>query len=475
MPVPLSADAQAFRSSFVLRDSFVIRISSFAIARLRSQNLDRVIRNLAALMVGLLLASIGWSAEPAAAPLGSPDYRPTPEHPFGWRGDGSGQFPGATPLTEWSEKKNVRWSVVVGLSYSSPILTDSAVIVTAEPNVVACVARADGKLRWKTTIRPADLADATSRAAAAKYKPPEAGAGLAAATPLTDGTSIYVLFANGILAALDMEGKPKWASYIDARRAPGYGRSASPILYAGKLLVHMTNLYAFDPATGKQLWMNDDAKSNYGTPLGMKIGDVDLIVTAGGDVVGAADGKTLDTTIGLSFHASPIVRGDVVYFGEGSVAAVRLAVKGGKYKDKELWDQMVPGDVFGSPLLHDGLLFLATGRGELFAFDASDKGLPDPVIPGRPLFGDPGPAGPPGGSEASGPGGATPVTYSSLTLAGKYMILNTNQVHTVVLAADHDAKPIAKNHLPDGSGASPIFSGGDMYLRDGNKLMCIGR
>ena len=35
------------------------------------------------------------------APLGSPSFRPTPEHPYGWRGDGSGCFPGATPPVHW--------------------------------------------------------------------------------------------------------------------------------------------------------------------------------------------------------------------------------------------------------------------------------------------------------------------------------------------------------------------------------------
>jgi len=35
------------------------------------------------------------------APLGSPDFRPSSEHPFGWRGDGSGRFPGANPPVHW--------------------------------------------------------------------------------------------------------------------------------------------------------------------------------------------------------------------------------------------------------------------------------------------------------------------------------------------------------------------------------------
>src|SRR5947209_2184112 len=37
----------------------------------------------------------------SAAELGSPEFTPSAEHPIGWRGDGTGRFPGATPPLEW--------------------------------------------------------------------------------------------------------------------------------------------------------------------------------------------------------------------------------------------------------------------------------------------------------------------------------------------------------------------------------------
>jgi len=36
-----------------------------------------------------------------AAELGSPEFYPSPEHPVGWRGDGTGCYPGAEPPMEW--------------------------------------------------------------------------------------------------------------------------------------------------------------------------------------------------------------------------------------------------------------------------------------------------------------------------------------------------------------------------------------
>src|SRR5689334_9815936 len=75
----------------------------------------------------------------APVPLGSPDFRPSLERPLGWRGDGSGRFPGATPVTKWSEPKNVRWKTVVGRSYSSAVVTDKLAFVTSEPNLLVCL------------------------------------------------------------------------------------------------------------------------------------------------------------------------------------------------------------------------------------------------------------------------------------------------------------------------------------------------
>src|SRR6185436_12349543 len=133
-----------------------------------------------------------WTAEPSAfVPLGSLDFRPTLQRSFGWRGDGSGRFPGAMPVTEWSATRNVRWATVVGRSYSCPIIADKFVFVTSEPDLLICLDRAGGKVLWKVEIKPADLTDENSRKAAEKYEAPKDGSGLTAATPLTDGKNIY--------------------------------------------------------------------------------------------------------------------------------------------------------------------------------------------------------------------------------------------------------------------------------------------
>lgn len=379
---------------------------------------------------------------------------PAPARPFGWRGDGSGRFPDATPATEWSATKNVRWRAVVGKSYSSPIVAGDAVIVTSEPDLLVCLDRATGRERWRTEVRPSDLADEESRAAAAAYKPKDTG--MSAATPVTDGATVYAVFANGIIRAVDLAGKTRWTSFIGAPQTTTYGRSASPILTAGRLIVHLANLTALDPATGKQLWTNAETRCAYGTPAALRSGGTDLIVTPAGDVVRADDGKTVNTQIGNAANSSPVVQDGVVYFGERDVRAIRL---GADFKDQSLWSGEIPPEVFGSPLVHDGVLFTVAGNGALFAFDARKKGSTEPLFEARELFGEP---------------DREPFAYASLTLAGKHLFLNSNQGEIVVLEATREARLVAKNKLEAGSGSSPVFSGKDMFLRDGDKLYCIG-
>jgi len=414
----------------------------------------RALAKVLAVLAGALSVQATETADPA--PLGSAEFRPSAERPFGWRGDGSGRYPGATPVLEWSLTKNVRWSAEVGRSYASPILAGDLVLVLSEPNVLVALDRISGKEKWRKLIRSADLADPGARAAADEYKAKDTG--LAAATPVTDGSTIYAVLASGIVQAVDLGGRPKWTAFVDAKQTTAYGRSASPILADGKLIVHMTHLYAFDPATGKQLWVNPEARCQYGTPACLRQNGATLIVTPAGDVLAAADGKTLNTQIGNTSNVSPLAQDGLIYFAEKDVRAIRL---GADYKDESVWNGEIQGDVFGSPVLQGGLLFTATGKGELVVFDAGKKGEVQPLSEARPLFGE--------------EGGAQPLAYSSFALAGGHLFLSSLAGDVVVLEATREARPVARNKLKEGSGSAPVFSGKDLFLRDGDRLYCIGQ
>src|SRR5258708_38663172 len=111
----------------------------------------------AALVCGGLTA---WGAQSAPAkgndkaPPGSPGFYPSPVHPVGWRGDGTGQVPGATPPTTWSrgadgERKNILWGAKLPCySWSTPIVVGGKVFTRSEPYDLICLDKLTGKVLW---------------------------------------------------------------------------------------------------------------------------------------------------------------------------------------------------------------------------------------------------------------------------------------------------------------------------------------
>src|SRR5580704_4612485 len=73
----------------------------------------------------LLLFALGpdGNAAPrgAAAALGSPDFRPSPNQPIGWRGDGTGRYPAATPPTSWERARMGAGYTTKGIRWMTPL------------------------------------------------------------------------------------------------------------------------------------------------------------------------------------------------------------------------------------------------------------------------------------------------------------------------------------------------------------------
>jgi len=91
----------------------------------------------------------------ADVPMGHPDYYPSSERPMGWRGDRTGAFPGAAPVTEWDSKvgKNIAWKCrLPAPSWSQPIVVGEKVFTTADPNLLICVNVHNGKILWQKEV-----------------------------------------------------------------------------------------------------------------------------------------------------------------------------------------------------------------------------------------------------------------------------------------------------------------------------------
>jgi outer membrane protein assembly factor BamB len=413
------------------------------------------------LWVICLAGGIGAAAETTAKNLGpdygAADFTPSRIRPLGFRGAGNGEYPAAAPPTQWDQKKNIRWQRTVGESYSSPIATPALVFITTEPNLLIALNRSDGDVRWKIATTAVELADPKERKIVEDYEPPRGGAGLTAATALCDGQNVYVVLSNGLVRAVSMDGKPRWIVLIGSKLNTPFGRSASPVLAAGKLIVHMGELYAFDPDNGKLLWVNKEICSTYGTPVACKVGNVDIIATPDGSLVNAQDGKTLHVGHHQGDYQSPLAHGGVIYYGSDEVLAIGISAN---LKIEELWRGRTRGGIMGSPVLVDGRLFTATMGARLYAFDTTSKGGVEPSIDGR--------------APGAGAGAGAPLdTYASLIHAGKFTFLNTNGGEMIVLEATREAKFLRSNRLPKGTGSTPAFLGQDIFVRNGAVLYCI--
>gem|GEM_PF-4769520 len=103
-----------------------------------------------------VLLLTAWAATAAAAnepvPYGHADFYPAPQRPAGLQGDGSGQFPGATPVTEWDFRtgRNIIWRAMLpNWGYSSPIVVGDKVFVTTDWNKLICLDARDGRTLWQ--------------------------------------------------------------------------------------------------------------------------------------------------------------------------------------------------------------------------------------------------------------------------------------------------------------------------------------
>ena len=428
----------------------------------------------------------------------------------GWRMNGMGTFPNATPPTEWSATKNVIWTTPIATgSNASPVLASGMVFTCAEPNKLMCFHGPDGTLIWEQFIsieaasKPEDVVKINQAAEITKNLNREEGElrtlnkqsrqnpnddelkkkleaqkakveefkkqlepfrafalpdahtvnGYTSSTPATDGKNVYAVFGNGVAASYDLIGKQRWIRKLENPRNTQWGHSASPVLAGDKVFIHLNNLVALNAATGETLW-TANVPSSFGTPAAVKIGDTDALLTPAGDLVQQSDGKVLATKLGQLKYASPLVENSVAYFiDEAGGRAIKIPEKlSDPLTPEVLWNNKPsPDRYYASPVLHDGLLYAVTQKGDFSVFDAKTGTL----VYEKKL------------ALAGG------TFYPSLVLAGKYLYVSDDKGTTVVIEPGKEYKEIARNTLDPFRG-TPIFEGKRMYIRTQKAIYCIG-
>src|SRR4051812_46242034 len=99
--------------------------------------------------------------EEPPVPKAEPARPPSPPA-VGWRGDGTGRYPTATPPLHWSETTGIAWKTPLpARGGATPVLVGDRLFVTAEPDELLALSVSDGHILWQ---RHATVLDALSEA-----------------------------------------------------------------------------------------------------------------------------------------------------------------------------------------------------------------------------------------------------------------------------------------------------------------------
>lgn len=438
----------------------------------------------------------------------------------GWRGNGTGMYPNAKPATTWSTTQSVVWSVPLDTwSNSLPVLVGEKLFIEAEPFDLICLSAKDGQILWRKSNpleealspemkaqfeankpqvdalkkemeainkqiediraqRKANPSDATLKdkqdalrkskdEIAKKMKPlstfdlapTHPTNGYSSPTPISDGERIYTLFASGVAACHDLDGNRLWIKFIERPSSPmGWGHSSSPRLVDGKLIVHITDMWALDPATGEVLWQTA-TPIGWGTAFVSKIGKESILVTPQGAILRVADGRVLAKDLFKMPYGSPIVADGVIYsVDEAGAVAIELpdAITGDAIEGKILW-QKKPEELprkdryYASPILHENILYVVAQNNSFAALDSKT---------GNEIF-----------KQVLDIGKGT--VFPSIVFAGQHLIVSCDTGISVVLEPGREYKEVARNTL-EPFRSTPVFDGNRMYVRALARMYCIG-
>jgi len=390
-----------------------------------------------------------------------------------WRGPANdGRSPATKLPASWkADSANVTKVDMPGPGASTPCIVGDRMVMTAQVKadvVLFCISR-DGKPLWQRMLGRGED----------KYRGDEGN--LASASCSSDGKLTFAFSGTGMLGAYAIEdGKPAWE--IDCKQVYGafkiqFGGHWTPVLHKGILYVTLMHrerqtIFAFDAATGKELWKAErksDGKGEspdvYCSPFLWQKGDKALLIVHGNDYCTAhdlKDGSEVWRVSELNPKAnynrawravsSPLVTPDLIVIPSckqhPTVAVKPEGLRGNIPASGEAWRFPKTPDV-PSPLLVDDVVYLMGAGGQLNALDAAtgkllyEESLTNERHRSNPMFAD-----------------------------GKLYLLGREGT-CPVLKAGRTFEELAKNKLPDTFTASPVAVDGKLYLRGWKHLWIV--
>jgi outer membrane protein assembly factor BamB len=284
---------------------------------------------------------------------------------------------------EWSDSKNVIWKVPVpGRGWSSPVVVGDRVWVTA-----AVETRGGASLR----VLAFDLATGRElvNAEAFRLRSSEltnAKNSHASPTPIVEDDRVYVHFGALGTAALTTSGDIVWTTKLAYESQHGNG--GSPATYRDLLIISCDGsdaafVVALDKRTGKVRWKTArryPADQAYSTPLVIRVGERDQIISVGAYRAGAYDPETgkeiwrVSYADGFSNVPRPVFGHGLVYIATGfqqpSLLAVRPDGTGDVTKTHIAWTLQRAAPYTPSPLLVGDELYVISDLGIASCVDA---------------------------------------------------------------------------------------------------------
>ena len=365
---------------------------------------------------------------------------------------------------EWSESRNVVWKTPVpGLGWSSPVVAGERVWLTTateEPRAMSLRVLAFDAETGREVVNVEVF-----RIRPDPYLNPKNS--YASPTPIVEGDRVYVHFGKNGTAALTTSGEIVWKTRLPYESQHGSG--GSPALYGDLLIVSCDGhdaayVVALDKRTGKTRWRTFRRRpfaQAYTTPLAIRVGDRDQIVSIGAFRTAAYDpesGKEIwrvsyPVEEGFSNVPQPVYGHGLIFIATGFQVPVLIAVRvdgeGDVTKTGIAWTLRRGVPYTPSPLLVGEELYIVSDIGVATCLDA---------VTGEIRW----------QQRLGGNFSASPV-YAD----GHIYFQNENGV-TTVIAPGKEFRKLATNTLDGYTFASMAVSDGAIYLRSDSGLYRIG-
>ena len=393
-----------------------------------------------------------------------------------WRGpNGDGVSAEKNLPIKWSPTQNIAWKLALPQwSGATPVIWGDMIFLNvAESDGDAlslwAVNRSKGEVLWK---KPLSIGNNKQRKQ-----------NMSSPSPVTDGTTVWVMTGTGFLKAFDFKGTELWARDIQkdyGRFGLNWGYANSPLLLEGDLIVPVLHgmktddpsyLLRIDGKTGKTEWRVErptkairESPDAYITPALARIGSAHEIIINGGDVVTGhdpasgkelwrADGLNPDNNPAYRIVASPVTFGDIVIAPtrERPMLILKAGGRGDVTTSHKLWAFQNGPDV-PTPVTDGTYLYVVNDRGIAYCLELKT------------------------GKAVYGPERLSPGTYSSsLVLAdGKIYITSEDGIATVYRAGPK-FEILAENKMDDYTLSSIAVKEGQIFLRTAGWLWAIGQ